>query len=186
MKVLGIQSSPNLDGLTCEIVKTVLAGAKNAGADVELVHLNKLRIESCKAHDRGWGTCREEGLCMIKDDFQGLREKIQKADALVFSTPVYFGDISESAKCFLDRWRRCEREGLNQKSLKGKLVIGIANAGGGGGGAITALHSLETYFRFFQFTIFDLIPINRLSKEHKVDMLKAAGKRLAINKIELH
>jgi multimeric flavodoxin WrbA len=179
MKVLGIQSSPNLDGLTCEMAEACLEGAKSAGADVELVHLNKLRIEACRAHDRGWGTCREEGICMINDDFQGLREKIQKADALVFSTPVYFGDISESAKCFLDRWRRCERENTNQQYLKGKLVMGIANAGGGGRGAITALHSLETYFRRFEFTIFDLVPINRISKKHKVNMLKAAGKRMA-------
>jgi len=61
---------------------------------------------------------------MINDDFQSLREKINGADALVFSTPVYFGDISESAKSFLDRWRRCETSKHEASPLKGKRIIG--------------------------------------------------------------
>ena len=76
MKVIGIQSSPNLDGLTCQLAQAVLDGARSEGAEIELIHLNKLGIESCKAHDRGWGTCRTEGKCIIQDDFQDLREKI--------------------------------------------------------------------------------------------------------------
>ena len=119
LKVVAVQSSPNMDGLTCQLAKAVLEGAKSKGAETELVHLNKLKIESCMAHDRGWGTCRTEGKCMIQDDFQNLREKINKADALVFSTPVYFGDLSESAKRFFDRWRRWEIFNREATLLKG-------------------------------------------------------------------
>ncbi len=179
MKILAIQSSPNLDGLTSQMAQAVLEGAKGAGAEVELVHLNRLKVEACKAHGSGWGTCRKEGICMIKDDFQSLRDKMNGADALVFSTPVYFGGLSESAKSLLDRWRRCERESYNQPDRKGKPAVGIACAGGGGGGAITALHDLEAYLRYFQFTVFDLVPVTRLSKKHKLDMLREIGKRLA-------
>jgi multimeric flavodoxin WrbA len=177
--VIGIQSSPNLDGLTCQLTQAVLEGAKSEGAETELIHLNKLDIGSCEAHDRGWGTCRSEGKCMIEDDFQELREKINQADALVFSTPVYYGDLSESAKRFLDRWRRCESFDHEASPLKGKRVIGIAAAGGSGGGAVNALHNLETYLRWLQFTIFDLVPVTQMSKKHKIDMLKVAGKRMA-------
>jgi multimeric flavodoxin WrbA len=180
MKIIGIQSSPNTDGLTNTLAKAVLEGAKSKGAETELVHLNQLDIRSCEAHNldgRGWGTCRTERTCIIKDDFQKLRNMINKADALVFSTPVYFGDISESAKNFLDRWRRCERS--NPASpLIGKPVIGIAAAGGSGGGAVNALHNLETYLRRLQFTIFDLMPVTQKSKKHKLDMLRTAGQRL--------
>jgi len=182
VRVIAIQSSPNLDGLTCQLAKAVLEGAEITGAETELVHLNRLNIESCKAHDRGWGTCRSEGKCLIKDDFENLREKINQADALVFSTPVYFGDLSESAKRFLDRWRRCETYRREKSPLKGKLAIGIAAAGGSGGGAVNGLHNLETYIRWLQFTIFDLVPVTQMSKEHKVDMLKVAGKRMASRK----
>jgi len=182
MKVVAVQSSPNVDGLTCQLARAVLEGAESDGAETELIHLNKLKIESCMAHDQGWGTCRSEGKCMIQDDFQNLREKINRADALVFSTPVYFGDLSESAKRFFDRWRRCEIYNREASPLKGKPVIGIAAAGGSGGGAVNALHNLETYLRWLQFTIFDLVPVTRTTKEHKLDMLKAAGKRVASQK----
>jgi multimeric flavodoxin WrbA len=178
MKIIAIQSSPNTDGLTCQLAKAVLEGAESEGAESELVNLNKLKIDSCLAHDRGWGTCRSEGKCMIKDDFQNLREKINRADALVFSTPVYYGDLSESAKRFFDRWRRCESYNREVSPLRGKPVVGIAAAGGSGGGAVNALHNLETYLRYLQFTIFDLVPVTRISKEYKIDMLKAVGKNL--------
>ena len=178
MKIIGIQSSPNLDGLTCQLAQAVLEGAKRGGGETGLIHLNQLNIESCKAHDRGWGTCRSEGRCLIKDDFQNLREKINQADALVFSTPVYFGDLSESAKRFFDRWRRCENFNRETSPLKGKPVIAIAAAGGSGGGAVNALRNLETYLRWLQFTIFDLVPVTQISKKHKLDMLKVAGKRM--------
>lgn len=115
---------------------------------------------------------------MIKDDFQNLREKINQADALVFSTPVYYGDLSESAKRFFDRWRRCEAVNRETSPLKGKRVIGVAAAGGSGGGAVSALRNLEAYLRFLQFAIFDLVPVTQVSKKHKIDMLRVAGKRL--------
>jgi len=157
----------------------VLKGAESAGAETELVHVNGLDIESYRAHDGGWGTYHSEGRCMIEDDFQSLREKVNQADALVFSTPVYYGDLSESAKRFLDRWRRCESVNRETSPLKGKRVIGVAAAGGSGGGAVNALHNLETYLRWLQFTIFDLVPVTQTSKKHKIDMLKVAGRRMA-------
>ena len=180
MKVIAIQSSPNVDGLTSMLGSAVLEGAESEGAETELVHLNQLNIASCKAHNldgSGWGTCRVERTCMIEDDFQKLRCMINEGDALVFSTPVYFGDISESAKNFLDRWRRCERSNPDSP-LIGKRAIGIAAAGGSGGGAVNALHNLETYLRRLQFTVFDLVPVTQKSKDHKLDMLRVVGSRL--------
>jgi len=178
VEVIGVQSSPNLDGLTCRLARATLEGCQVGGAETEIVHLNQLNIESCRAHDRGWGTCQERGECLVKDDFQNLRAKINKTDALVFSTPVYFGDVSESAKRFLDRWRRCEIFGREVSPLREKMVIGIAAAGGSGRGAVSALLSLEAYLRYLQFSVFDLVTVTQASKEHKLEMLKVAGRRM--------
>jgi len=60
---------------------------------------------------------------MIDDNFQDLKGKINHADALIFSTPVYFGDPNELAKCFLDRWRRYEIYNREASPLRGKLVL---------------------------------------------------------------
>jgi multimeric flavodoxin WrbA len=124
-----------VDGLTSTLVTAVLEGAAGEGAVSELVHLNRIDVRVCEAHNldgRGWGTCRDEGTCLLTDAFQQVRTQVNAADALVFGTPVYFGDISESAKRFLDRWRRCERTRV-KSPLIGKPAIGIAAAGGSGG-----------------------------------------------------
>ena len=178
MKVVAVQSSPNLDGLTSGLVQAVLRGLEAEGGETELIHLNKLDIEPCIACDNGWGKCRKEGICILEDDFQKLREKIAKSDALIFATPVYWHDLSESAKIFLDRLRRCET-GRGFKTFTGKKAIGIASAGGSGRGAVRALYNLEDYLRRLGFDIFDLVPVTRFSKDHKLEMLERAGKRLA-------
>ena len=178
MKVVAVQSSPNLDGLTSGLVQAVLRGLEARGGETELIHLNKLDIKPCIACDNGWGKCRKEGICILEDDFQKLREKISKSDALIFATPVYWHDLSESAKIFLDRLRRCET-GRDFKTFTGKKAIGIASAGGSGRGAVRALYNLEDYLRRLGFDIFDLVPVTRFSKDHKLEMLERAGKRLA-------
>jgi len=177
MKVIAIQSSPNLDGLTSSLAQAVLNGVRNEGGTVELIHLNKLNLKPCIACDNGWGKCRDGGVCVHEDDFQNLTDKIAKCNALVFATPVYWHDLSESAKIFLDRLRRCET-GLGFKTFAGKKAIGIASAGGSGRGAIRALYNLEDYLRRLGFDIFDLVPVTRFSKDHKLEMLEKVGRRL--------
>jgi len=177
MKVVAVQSSPNLDGLTSSLAQAILKGAKAEGGEIELIHLNRLDIKACIACEDGWGRCRKEGICTLEDGFQSLNEKIAKSDALVFATPVYWHDLSESAKIFLDRLRRCET-GKGFKTFMGKKAIGIASAGGSGRGAVRALYNLEDYLRRLGFDIFDLVPVTRFSKDHKLEMLEKAGRRL--------
>jgi len=177
MKVIAVQSSPNLDGLTSSLVKSVLNGVEVEGGETDLIHLNRLDIKPCIACDKGWGKCRKEGICILEDDFQNLREKIVKSDALIFATPVYWHDLSESAKIFLDRLRRCET-GSGFETFVGKKAIGITSAGGSGRGAVRALYNLEDYLRRLGFDIFDLVPVTRFSKDHKLEMLEKAGRHL--------
>jgi len=177
MKVIAVQSSPNLDGLTSSLAQAVLKGIEAESGETELIHLNRLDIKPCIACESGWGKCRKEGVCILEDDFQNLNEKIAKSDALIFATPVYWHDLSESAKVFLDRLRRCET-GRGFKTFIGKKAIGIASAGGSGRGAVRALYNLEDYLRRLGFDIFDLVPVTRFSKDHKLEMLEKAGRRL--------
>ena len=177
MKVLAIQSSPNHDGLTATTAKQLLKGAEFKGHQVELIHLNDHVIKKCKACDGGWGQCRREGTCVLEDEFQAIREKIDGSDALVFATPVYWHDLSESAKTFLDRLRRVENHSGFER-YKNKLSVGIASAGGSGNGAARALYLLEEYLKRIGFKTFDLVTITQVNKGHKLPMLEEAGKRL--------
>lgn len=182
MKVIAVQSSPNLDGLTSSLAQAFLRGVEAKGGETELIHLNGLDVKPCIACDNGWGICRSEGVCILEDDFEKLREKIAEADAFVFATPVYWHDLSESAKIFLDRLRRCET-GRGFQSFTGKTAIGIASAGGSGRGAARALYNLEDYLRRLGFEVFDLVPVTRFSKEHKLKMLEIAGGRLVNSQV---
>jgi multimeric flavodoxin WrbA len=181
MTCIAIQSSPNLNGLTSSLAQAALNGAEVAGDATELIHLNHLDIKSCIACNDGWGECRTKGTCILEDDFDTLVTKLIAADTVVFATPVYWHDISESGKRFLDRLRRCETfRGFT--TFSGKKVIGITSAGGSGRGAARALYNLEDYFRRLGFEIFDLILVTRFSKDHKLNMLHEAGRRLVLTR----
>lgn len=178
LKALAIQSSPNKDGLTARTAKAFLKGVDRKGWETELVHLNEEVIKKCKACDSGWGQCRREGTCILEDDFQALRDKINEADALIFATPVYWHDLSESAKAFLDRLRRVETHS-RFNNFTGKKALGIASAGGSGNGAARALYNLEDYLRRLGFEIYDLVTVTQASKAHKLEMLEQAGMNLS-------
>ena len=175
MRVIAIQSSPNHDGLTATIAQALLDGARNGGAEVELVHLNDLNVRSCQACDQGWGTCAQDGTCVIEDAFEPLREKMREADALVFSTPVYYGDFSESLKNLMDRLRRCEGRVDEGATLAGKPAIGIAAAGGSGGGTPTAMQMFARYFSVLGLERFDLMGVTQRSRAFMLDAATAAG-----------
>jgi len=179
MKILAIQTSPNKEGLTATIAQAVLQGAEQAGAKCELVHLNDLKIAACQACRNGWGTCAENGTCVIEDEFEPLRERMRGAAALVFSTPVYYGDFSESLKSLMDRLRRCEPPIAEGRKLAGKLTIGIAAAGGGGGGAPKTLEMFARYFSVIGLDKFDLMGVTQRSRPYMLDTAKAAGMLMA-------
>ncbi len=163
--------------MTAETAKRVMAGAESKGIEVELVHLNDVVIKKCKACDGGWGQCRREGTCILKDDFSEVMSKVMEADALVFTTPVYWHDISESAKTFLDRMRRVETH-HGFKRYAEKPYIGIACAGGSGNGASRALYLLEEYLKRIGFKNYDLVTVTQANRAHKLPMLEEAGKNI--------
>jgi len=178
MRILALQASPNEDGLTATMAKEAMAGAKAAGAEVELLHLRKLNLEACRACENGWGRCRRESLCIIEDDLEMVRDKISAADGVILSTPVYFGDVAEVVKNFADRLRRCERAGPSDPRVEGKWMLSIAAAGGGGGGGPTCLVALERYYAHLGLPVFDQLIVTRRSRDYMLRAARSAGERL--------
>ncbi len=180
MKVMLICGSRNPNGQTAQAASAVLKGLTKAGGSAEQVFLPACKMEHCRqCDDNGWGTCRKEGHCSIKDDFAGLVGKIKQADAVIFATPVYYSDMSESLRAFTDRLRRiCTHENGNA-SVRGKPVIGLCVAGGGGGGAPACCVSLEKVTAICGFDIVDMIPIRRQNLATKLPALELTGQWLA-------
>ena len=106
MKVVVLSASPNREGLTAACARAAVEAA--IGADTREIRLNGAGIGLCRACGNGWGTCKTEHRCQIEDGFQAIHRQVVDSDALALVTPVYWGDMSESAKAFTDRLRRCE------------------------------------------------------------------------------
>lgn len=178
MNIIVISASPNKDGLTAACAAAAVEGVCQAGGSAEQVRLNDLEVGMCQACDNGWGTCLTEHECQVQDDFQALHARVGQADAIVLVTPVYWGEMSESAKAFTDRLRRCEATRGDESSLSGKPVLAVAAAGGSGGGMITCLASMERWIQHVRGRMFDLIPVNRWSREYKLVAIREAARAL--------
>lgn len=180
MKVLVISGSRNPEGQTARAANAFLEGVGSAGGQGELVFLPQMKIERCRqCEDDGWGICRSEGRCVIEDDFASVVDRVKDADAVVFATPVYFSDLSESLRAFLDRLRRTCIHDAGRERIEGKGAVGICIAGGGGGGAPACTVSLERVLRTCGFEVVDLIPVRRQNLDMKLNVLRAAGGELA-------
>ena len=100
MKVLGILGSPRVGGNSDILLEQALAGAKDAGAEVEKIVLSKKKISGCL----DCGKCNETGVCPIKDNMPEILKKILDADVVIHSVPVYFWAMTSQMKAYLDRW----------------------------------------------------------------------------------
>ena len=180
MNIVILLGSRNPKGQTARAAAAMAQGAQSAGARTETFYLPLLKIERCRqCDDSGWGLCRREGKCVIQDEFAGLVDKLKAADAAVFATPVYFGDLAESMKAFTDRLRRTCMHESGKSGIGGKPAVGICVAGGGGGGAQGCTESLERVLRVCGCDLVDFVPVRRQNLQMKLEVLGITGKWLA-------
>jgi len=177
--ILIISASPNTDGLTAACVTAALQGCTEAGIKTTHLDLCKMKLKRCQQCDNGWGQCRSEHKCVLEDDLPKLQEAIGKASGIIIVTPVYYGDLSESAKCAFDRLRRCESTRGEESALKGLPVIAVAAAGGSGGGITSCLTQLERYTQHMRGQVADLIGITRRNRPYTLAHIRAAALALA-------
>jgi multimeric flavodoxin WrbA len=183
MKVLIISSSPNHEGLTAACVAAAADGITIGSGKSEEIRLTDMKIGNCEQCNNGWGTCLQEHRCQVEDDFQALHELVVNTDAIVLITPVYWGEMSESAKAFTDRLRRCEATLEAESGLKGKPVLAIAAAGGSGNGAISCLASMERWIEHVRARKYDFITVTRWTREYKLLTIRNAALTMLQGKV---
>jgi len=102
MKVLAINGSPhNENGCTTKILKPLLAGMEEVGAQTEIIYLGKAQIHHCIGCMSCW--TKTPGECVFKDDMDALLQKYIAADLYIFATPLYVFNVSGLMKNFMDR-----------------------------------------------------------------------------------
>ncbi len=102
-KVLSIQSSPrSTEHSKTEFMnRSFLNGCAEAGAEVETIYLNKMKINECLGCFNCW--TKTPGTCIHKDDVKNIVAKMFQADLIVFAFPLYHFGINALLKKFIER-----------------------------------------------------------------------------------
>jgi multimeric flavodoxin WrbA len=137
LKVLGIVCSPRKGGNTEILVREALAGAKESGAQTELLNVSEMNIAPCD----GCTACHQSGECRIKDDMQKVYKKLLAADGIILGSPVYFWSISGQAKILMDR-----TYALRYPHHKLENKVGGAIAVAGRRGCMSAISVINNFF----------------------------------------
>jgi len=99
VKFLAIAGSPRRRGNTDLLLDELVKGAQSKGAEVETIVAQNMKISACLHCD----TCLKTGVCKIKDDMQGVYDKLAAADVIVVASPVQFAGITAPLKAMIDR-----------------------------------------------------------------------------------
>ena len=148
-RILVLLGSPRKKGNSTTLAKQIVKGAESAGAEVETIYLNGLKIKPCQ----GCYGCKKKDSkgCVVKDDMQPLYPKIVAADALVIATPVYWFNMTAQTKIFMDRCYGLFDASFTVNPLR-KKRIGIAMSYGDtdpfNSGCVNALRSFQDAFTY--------------------------------------
>lgn len=125
MKIIAITSSPKgKNSLTLRLVDAALEGAREAGAETEIIDVARTKINYCK----GCVNCYKVGECAQKDEYAGVKQKLIAADGIILSSPNYIDGVTAQLKTFFDRSANL----IHEQLLDGKYGLTFTTAGGGG------------------------------------------------------
>lgn len=146
MKTLILTGSPRKKGHTAMLVDYL---AEGLSGEVEILSLdNRTDIKPC----RDCRYCFSHPKCCIQDSMQEIYEKLDRADRIVFASPVYFYNIPGSMKAVLDRlqvyWAAIVRGDKKPACKKGGMILV--------GGAPESPAQFDGAVRTFQYMLDDL------------------------------
>jgi len=151
--ILGICGSGRKEGNTGALIEAVL---KEAGGPSELVWLIDLNLGYCT----GCMRCAFEGACWQQDGMTDLYHKLIEADAIVYGSPCYYGNVSGLFKSFMDRsialgymgiGKEADIEMHGRKPLAGKPAAIVSAVAGHGVDAVLAI--MEGYVGYAEMNI---------------------------------
>ena len=104
MKVVAINGSPRKDKNTATLLESALKGAKEKGAETEMIHLYDMELKGCvSCFACKVKNCARPGVCLYKDNLTPILEKAMSADAIIMGSPVYFQNVTGMMRSFLER-----------------------------------------------------------------------------------
>lgn len=98
--ILVLIGSARVGGNTHLLADAFIKGATKAGHEVVRYEVGRKNIKGCIGCD----TCYSKGTpCTFDDDFNDIAPKIEKADVIVFATPLYWFNFPSKLKGVIDK-----------------------------------------------------------------------------------
>lgn len=101
-KVVAINGSPREGGNTEIMLNAALEPLKEAGVETKIIQVGGKNIHGC----RGCWACGKTAnrKCVFNDDIvNDILENLFSADAIIFGTPSYYGNMTPELKALIDR-----------------------------------------------------------------------------------
>lgn len=141
--ILVLTGSPRARGNSDLLADAFIKGASEAGHEVMKYEAGKKNIMGCKACD----TCYSKGKpCSFDDDFNRVVPLIEKAEMIVFVTPLYWFTFPAQLKAVIDKLYALI---MGEKELKIKesmlLVCGEDDKEAAFGGIIGTYEQIADY-----------------------------------------
>ena len=128
-KIAAVAGSPRREGFTWTLFREVLRGAGDGGAEVTVYDLNDPGFRGCQ----GCYYCRTHQECRLDDILRPFFDSVDEVSGIVFSSPIYFADISGQGKKWLDRMFPMLDVQSFAPRHPGKRVVDIYTQGDGNG-----------------------------------------------------
>ena len=105
VKALFINGSPRKNFNTAQLLQKAMEGAREAGAEVEMVNLydRNLNYKGCMSCFACKVKGGKKGVCSFPDDLKPIMECAMEADVLVCGSPVYCGYPTAGLRAFMER-----------------------------------------------------------------------------------
>lgn len=139
MYVLALNGSHNSKGNTAFLLNEILSVCKAEGADVELESVHEAVLDAKTPFCVACSTpCSKQ--CYKDSKLDKLFEKVEKADAVIFGSPVYFGSMTAQLKSFFDKTRDVRA----RKAWLGKPAAAVSVGGSKYGGQERTIDHIQS------------------------------------------
>ena len=100
MKIVCLLGSPRPKSNSATIANRMMETCGQLGAETRTFVLNRLTYRGCQ----GCYACKKgHEDCVLRDDLTEVLQAVREADAVVFASPVYYGDVTAQLKGYIDR-----------------------------------------------------------------------------------
>ncbi len=121
MKIAILNGSPKV-GNTAAMVNAFAEGAKEAGHEVEILHVGKMKIAGCLGCEYCHG--KGEGTGIQKDDMEKVMPAYKEADMIVYASPIYYFGMTAQITAAM---QRVYAIGKPLKAKKAALLLSSAS-----------------------------------------------------------